>query len=269
MGGLLPPAERKSGALLGVYAGLSLILLLTSEHLPTASLRGVGAFLFAPLDRIVLSLDRAAEAWQENARLDRRIAELELENARLHGAAVENLELRRQLELPAWHGESLKPVEILALSGEPIPTAAVVSAGARQGVTVGDIAVTREGLLGRVVEVYPTLSRVGLLTDLNCAVACEVESTGVLGVLHFVTAPRPRLVLTGVPLADTVRVGQRVTTSGLSRRYTRHIPVGVVSHVGRDASGLTQDLEVEPAARYSRLRHGFILPGPRSMEGAP
>jgi rod shape-determining protein MreC len=269
MGGLLPPAERKSSALLALYATLSLILLLSSERLPTATLRGIGAFVFAPLDRSVLALDRAAEAWRENQRLHQRIAELELENARLRDAGVENQELRRQMDLPAWHTEPLKPTEILALSGEPIPNAAVVSGGQRQGVRVGDGVVTRDGLLGRVVEVYPSLARGAMITDLNSAVACEIESTGVLGVLHCLTTPRPHLVLTGIALSDTVRVGQRVLTSGLSRHYVRGIPVGVVIGMTRDPSGLMKDVDVAPAARLTHLRHGFVLPGPHALEGVP
>jgi len=269
MGGFLPPAERRSSALLGLYAVLSLLLLLTGDRIPTASLRAAGAWVFAPLDRLVLAVDRTADAWRENQRLRERLVRLELENQRLRGAGVENQRLRRLLELPAWRGLALKPVEILALSGEPVPVAAVLSAGRRQGVVEGDPLVTQDGLLGRVTEAYPTLSRAVLLTDLNSAVACEVESTAVLGVLRFVSTPRPRLLLTGVPLSDTVRAGQKVMTSGLSRRYPRGIPVGTITWTGRDPGGLTQDIVVEPAARLSRLRHAFIIPHPAPLEGAP
>ena len=127
--------------------------------------------------------------------------------------------------------------------------------------------VTEQGLLGRVSEVYPTLCRATLITDPASVVACEVESSGVLGMLHSEGAPRPHLSLTGVPVNDTVRIGQRVLTSGLSRRYPRGLPVGTIVRMGRDASGLTQDLEVAPAARWSRLRHGFVLQRPRHLEG--
>jgi rod shape-determining protein MreC len=267
MGGFLPPAERRSSVLLGLYAVLSLLLLLAGERIPAASLRGVGAWFFAPLDRAVLSLDRVAAAWRENQRLHQRITELEFENSRLRSAGVENQRLRRDIGLPVSPGVRLQPVEILALSGEPIPVAAVLSAGRKQGVQRGDAVMTDQGLLGRVVEVYPNLSRATLLTDPNSAVACEVESTGVLGVLHSTETPRPGLRLTGVPMSDTVRIGQRVLTSGLSRRFSRGVPVGVVARLGRDPSGLTQDIEIAPAARFSRLRHGFILPRPATLEG--
>jgi rod shape-determining protein MreC len=269
MGGFLPPAERRSGALLGFYAALSLLLLVMGDRIPTASLRDAGAWMFAPLDRAVLSLDRMAAAWRENQRLHHRIAELELENERLRAAGVENQSLRRRLELPAWTGQPLRPVEILALTGEPVPVAAVVSAGRRQGIQEGDALVTEDGLLGRVIEVYGSLSRASLITDPNAAVACEVESTSVLGVLRAESSPHPRLVLTGVPANDTVRVGQRVLSSGLSRRYPRGVPVGVIRRLGKGSDGLTQDVEIASAARLSRLRHGFILSRPRSIEGLP
>jgi rod shape-determining protein MreC len=262
MGGFLPPAERRSGALLGLYATFALFLLLTGDRIPQAGLRGVGAWLFAPFDRTVLVVDRLSAAWRENERLHERITRLELEAARLRQAGVENLRLRDSLGLPAYRTLQLRPVEVLALAGEPVPASATLSAGASQGVRLGDAVVTSEGLVGRIGEVYPGLSRVILLTDPNSAVACEVESTGVQGVLRFVTSPRPQLLLSGVPMADTVRVGQLVLTSGLSLRYPRGLPVGRVALLARDVSGLTHEIVIAPAARLSRLRHAYVVPGP-------
>ena len=271
MGGFLPPAERRSSALVGLYAALSLLLLVAGERLPQEALRGVGAFLFSPLDRIVLAADRATAAWRENQRLHQRLTELEIENARLRDQAVENASLRQQLELPQRRGVELKPVEVLALSGEPIPSAATLGAGRSQGVREGDVVVTHDGLVGRIGESYPWLSRVILLTDPNSAVACEVESVGVQGILHYVTSPYPRLALTGVPLTDTLRIGQRVLTSGLSTRYPRSLPVGSIAKLGVDPSGLSQDVEIAPAARLSRLRHAFVIPiaDSDSLRGRP
>ncbi len=262
MGGFLPPAERRSGALLGLFAALSLLLLLSGERIPLGALRAAGAWVFAPFDRLVLVADRMSAAWRENQELHQRITRLELENARLREAGVENQRLRDSLGLPAYRGMSLRPVEVLALSGEPMPSSATLGAGARQGVRSGDAVVTSEGLVGRIGEVYAGLSRVTLLTDPEARVACEIESTGVQGVLRYVPSPLPRLLLTSVPLLDTVRVGQRLLTSGFSMRYPRGLPVGRVTRTGRDPGGLTQEIEVEPAARLARLRHAFVVPGP-------
>jgi rod shape-determining protein MreC len=269
MGGFLPPAERRSSALVGLYAALSLLLLIVGDHLPTAALRGIGAWLFAPFDRVVLTVDRVAAAWRENQLLHERITRLEIDNQRLRLAGVENERLRHMLQLPPWRGLPLRPAEVLALSGESMPASATISAGRQQGVREGDVVMTEDGLLGRIAEVWGGLSRASLLTDPNAAVACEVESTSVLGMLRFVTLPQPHLVLTGVPLADTLRSGQRVLTSGMSRHYPRGLPVGTIARIGREAGGLTQDVDVAPAARLSRLRHVFVLSPPALPEDAP
>jgi rod shape-determining protein MreC len=262
MAGMLPPAERRTSALVALYVALSLLLLLIGERLPQAILRGAGATLFAPIDRIVLAGDRLAASWRENQRLHQRVTELELENARMRDAVTENSQLRERLGLAVARDLTLRPVELLALSGEPVPASATLSAGWMQGARAGDVVVTSDGLVGRVTEVYPASSRAAMLTDPNAPVACVVESTGVLGIVRFVNAPRPRLLFTAVPFTDTVRVGQKVLTSSLSRRYPRGIPVGVVTGIGRDPSGLMQLIEITPAARMSRLRHVFLLPGP-------
>jgi cell shape-determining protein MreC len=101
-------------------------------------------------------------------------------------------------------------------------------------------------------------------------VACEVESTGVNGILKFVANPRPHLVLSAVSIADTVRVGEAVVTSDLSLRFPRGVPVGTVASIGHDPTGLMQEIEITPAARLARLRHAFVAPGPRPpADGIP
>jgi rod shape-determining protein MreC len=262
VGGILPPVERRTSALVALWVGLSLLLLIVGERVPQTALRGAGATVFAPLDRIVLLSDRLMAAWRENQQLHQRLTELELENARLRDAGRENARLRSELGLPGAPNLTLKPVELIAMSGEPIPGSATVSAGRDRGVKVGDVVVTHEGLVGRVSEVYAGTARVAMLTDPSVSVACEVESTGVLGIVRFVSSPRPQLLFTSVPFTDTVRVGERVLTSSLSRRYPRGIPVGRVTKLGRDPNGLMQQIEIEPAARLSRLRQVFVVPGP-------
>ena len=269
MGGFLPPAERRSSALVALYVATSLLLLAAGERLPQAMLRGVGAAIFAPLDHVIMAMDRVMGSWRENRELHGRVAVLELENSRMRTLAAEDRALREQLGLPGYQGLTLRPAEILALTGEPHAASATLSAGARHGVHPGDAVVTSDGLVGRIGEVYPSLSRVVLHTDQNAAVACEVESTGVLGVLRFAPTPHPRLVLTLVPFADTVSVGQRILTSGLSRRYPRGIPVGRVVRLGTAEGGLTQEIEVTSAARLTRLRHVFVIPGPAETRAAP
>ena len=65
-----------------------------------------------------------------------------------------------------------------------------------------------------------------------------------------------------------LRLGQLVVTSGMSLRFPRGLPVGRVERLGHDVSGLTQEIEIAPAARPSRLRHAYVVPGP-TLPGQP
>jgi rod shape-determining protein MreC len=268
---VLPPAERRSVVLVTIYVAISLLMLVVGERIPASGLRGFGAVMFAPFDRVAGAADRLFTSWNENTGLHARIARLETENARLRVLAADAPRLREQLGLGTWRGLTLQPVEVLALGGgDPVPSAATLSAGRSNGVQVGDAVLTSDGLIGRVSEAWDDLSRATLLTDPNQAVACEVETTGVHGILRFIPTPRPRLVLSAVGLADTVRVGEMVVTSDLSLRYPRGIPVGRVSRIEQDPTGLMQEIELTPAARLGRLRHAFVAPGPRPpSDGIP
>jgi len=42
-----------------------------------------------------------------------------------------------------------------------------------------------------------------------------------------------------------------------------------VRRVGPDPTGLVQDIEIEPAARVSRIRHAFVIPHPAPAEDQP
>src|SRR5882672_11530579 len=264
MPSMLPPAERRSVVLVTAYAALSLLLLVVGERIPAGWLRGAGALVFAPFDSAAGAFDRLFTSWNENTGLHEKIARLEVENARLRLMAAETPRLRAQLGLSAWRGLTLKPVEVLALGGgEPMPDAATLSAGLNDGVQVGDAVLTSDGLIGRVTESWPDLSRATLITDPNQAVACEVESTGVNGILRFVPGPRPHLVLSAVAMADTVRVGEEVVTSDMSLRFPRGVPVGAVAKIDRDPTGLMQEIGIAPAARLAGLRRASVAPGPR------
>lgn len=255
--------------LLAIFTLTSLFLLVVGDRVPQAWLRATGAQLFAPLDRIVLLGDRVGHAWRESRQLHERVTRLEMEVAAMRAAALENDSLRAAFGLPQREGYPFTPVEVLALSGTPVPVAATLSAGRNGGIDVGDAVVTTDGLLGRISECYPSTSRVTLLHDPVSVVACEVESTGVLGLLRATTSPHPRLLLTNVPLADTVHIGQQVLTSGMSKRFPRHLRVGRIAKVGVGQSGLTQEIEIEPGQRLSTVRHAFVLRGSGAEEVLP
>ncbi len=203
------------------------------------------------------------------------------ENERLRGELIllRSIVLRAQLGAQDSTGapppavahaldRALVAGRVVGTAGEPWPIRFHLSVGSRDGLAVGQMVVSAEGLVGRLVEVSPTTSAAALLTDPSLAVAGEVVPTGVRGVLRFHAEEVPGLYLHHVPLTDTVRVGERVATSGMSLHFPPGVPVGEVARVGRDPGGLVHTIEVRPAAPLNRLREVFVLVDSSAWERA-
>src|SRR5205807_3200695 len=106
-------------------------------------------------------------------------------------------------------------------------------------------AVSDEGLVGRLTEVGSRASRVLLITDLNSRIPVVIESSHANAVLAGDNSERPRLAYVAEP--DTVKIGDRILTSGEGGVFPPGVPVGMVAAL--DPGGA----RVEPSAELSPL----------------
>jgi rod shape-determining protein MreC len=173
--------------------------------------------------------------WQEVAR------RLETENAELKGLL--------HFEPQDVHGYIT--ARVIANSGGAFLRNVLVDVGAHEGVERGQAAIAGEGIVGRVAEVGARAARVLLVTDLNSRIPVVLETSRERAVLAGDNTPRPRLLyLAG---KATVKVGDRIVTSGSGGIFPPGLPVGVVASVD---NGL---VHVEPYAELSHLEYVRIV----------
>jgi rod shape-determining protein MreC len=129
-------------------------------------------------------------------------------------------------------------------------------------VVEGSVAVSPEGLVGRVNSVTPHTCEISLITDMSVKVACEIET---------IDPVRPRGILLGGD-EDALRLGylrnaqevparSRVLTSGLGGVFPKGLTVGTLLDVRKDDNGLACEGEVQPAVDFSTLEDVFIRRG--------
>ena len=114
-------------------------------------------------------------------------------------------------------------------------------------------------LVGQVVEVYSTWSKVLLLTDPSFAADVKVQSTEERGILRG--KAEEKCTLEYIPLYSKVKPGDIVVTSGLDELFPPGLLVGKVVSVGRKqgSSGLFKTAEVEPMVDLYKLNLVFVL----------
>lgn len=212
---------------------------------PVASLTGL-------TDRI----DDLTNLAAENTRLteqNERLRHWEQVALRL---AAENTALRRQLGVVPDPEQRFLSARILADTGGPFVRTLLISAGARDGMTRDGIAVTSAGLVGRVIQVGETSSRLLLLSDLNSRVPVTVETAdgaGQRAILAGDNSSRPALAY--LPAHALPQVGARVVTSGEGGVFPPGLAVGRVMAID---DGMAR---VEPFVDWRRLDFVRILLG--------
>ena len=166
-----------------------------------------------------------------------RLAE---ENERLLGwqqvalrLSAENAELRDLSKLVSEPAISFVTARVIADSGGAYARSVMVNAGRDNGVARGQAAMTGEGLVGRVAEVGSRAARVLLITDLNSRVPVVVDGTRQRAILAGDNSARPSLRY--VDAGGTIRIGDRIVTSGQGGVFPPGLPVGVVA--GVDSEG--------------------------------
>jgi rod shape-determining protein MreC len=151
--------------------------------------------------------------------------------------------------------EGVVTASVIAETGGPFSRAIVVKAGHEQGVRAGDAALDRYGLVGRVVGVGKSSSRVLLLTDTTSHVPVVVEPGGIRAVLSGDANGLPQLQF--LPLDANLQEGAAILTSGDGGVLPPGLPVGVVTLKGdAPAARLYADIariEVVALKRYEFL----------------
>ncbi len=193
----------------------------------------------------------------ENEELKGRLAALEAENSRLLEFESENLRLRKLMGLT--EELSLEGVAANVIGYDPSTwvKAVTIDRGSDSGIAVGQSVVEGKGVVGHVVKVSRTSSKVLLLSDHASSVDSIVQRTRARGVVE---GSGVRLAKMNYVLErEDVKIGDRVITSGFDGIFPKGLFVGVVSDVDPPARRLFRRIEIEPAADFAKLENVFVI----------
>jgi rod shape-determining protein MreC len=245
----------------GAVVAIGLVMLLFARVNPQAGARLRGAMLDvvtpvwtvvrAPFDGLIRAGDAMGAylgAVSENRQLK---AELAAARAELQAAAADRQALRQLKRLDkvaAPQRELLVTARIVsAIPGSAVRTA-IISAGRRDGVELGQPAIGADGLIGRTIEVGRHSARLLLLSDPASRVPVIISRTGEAAMVSGDNGPT--LLLSDRAGAEVpLKPGDRLLTSGEGGIYPPGVPVGTIISAA-------PPWRVRPAA--SPLGAGFV-----------
>jgi len=137
----------------------------------------------------------------------------------------ENKALRDLLNVDHEDAKNFITTRVIADGSTTYAKSLVVEGGRNDGVVKGQGVMSREGLIGRVIESGNRTSRVLLLQDINSRIPVLVEGTNDRAILAGTNDAMP--TLDHVDDNNHITSGERVITSGLGGLFPYGIPVGV------------------------------------------
>ncbi len=161
------------------------------------------------------------------------------------------LDLKRQVALPVIGAR------VLAYDPSLWSRSAIIDQGKAQGVKEGLPVLAPQGIVGRIVEVYPQYSKVMLIVDRKSGADAMVQRTRVRGVLKGKGGNRCSLEY--VPKNADVQVGDLVLASGLVGLYPKGLVFGKVTAANKKNPGVFQEIEVTPNVDLSTLEEVLVV----------
>jgi len=116
--------------------------------------------------------------------------------------------------------------------------------------------ITADGVVGKVLLVYPSVSQVLLINDQSSGVGALLEKTRLQGVLRGTA--NGEIVLERVMSDEQVPVGEAVLTSGGDQIFPKGLPIGTVAKVGT-GKDLFLSIKVKSSANLSKLEEVLVL----------
>jgi rod shape-determining protein MreC len=253
---------------------LSIVLLLARNSDPV---RGAAVFatqLLVPVQRVLaetgITSNRFVQAITEietlradNATLRTEVDRLTLENVQLREAAFAAQQAKNLGEIAKTLTFQTVAAPVIARDPSNILATIVLGVGTDDGVRVGHIVLSEQGLVGRVSEVGGNYSKVLLITDPSSTVSALVEGSRANGIVRGQYGDA--LIMDWILETEPVKPGDVVVTAGLGlgeelrSLYPRGLVIGKVLQLQNAEAAAYQRAIIAPAVDLRRLANVLVV----------
>ncbi len=138
-----------------------------------------------------------------------------------------------------------------------------IDKGKKAGLKENMVAITKDGLIGKLEQVTAYSATVKLITanDVNHKVSVSI-ATGeeeAHAILSGYDKEKDVVLITGIDNNVELHEGDVVTTSGLGGMFPRGIYIGVVKSIEEDKYGISRTIGVKTAQDFNKIHYVTVL----------
>ena len=210
------------------------------------------------LDTMSTQVQTRADLIEQTKQQEQQLFTLRARLLKMDQLEHENQRLRELLGSPV-HKESRKMVaELLSVDSDPFSHQVLINKGALDGVYNGQAVINDQGVIGQVLHVGSTTSRVLLITDSSHGIPVRVLRNDLRAIASG-SGELDKLELRNLPRNTDIQVGDLLVTSGLGGRFPEGYPVATVTRSDYGEGKPFAQIEAKPLVELDRLRYLLLL----------
>jgi rod shape-determining protein MreC len=193
---------------------------------------------------------------RENRTLRAQLEQMKIEQVRLKEDADMARRIQTLLAFKEQYIDSTVAAQVIGTSGSDQSRVLYIDKGSQDGIRPDMAVITPNGIVGKIVQVFPGSAQVLPINDQLSGVGVALKNTRLQGILRG--APNGTTTVQYVMADERVVPGEEIITSGGDRIFPKGLPVGKVVDVspGKD---LFLNIRVLPSARLDRLEEVLVV----------
>ncbi len=198
------------------------------------------------------------ELQEENAQLKKEVAWLKANLANQNILEAEYRRLKSLLESTTTRTRPVIIAEVLDSQIDANKHQIEINKGKNAAVFEGQVVIDENGVVGQITGLSDNASVVSLITDERQRIPVFVERNR-LRMISRGSGNLSQLEMEFVDKGADIRVGDKLVTSGLGKRYPRGYGVAVVSHVKSSPANEFMEVYAKPLASLDKVLEVLLI----------
>lgn len=170
----------------------------------------------------------------------------------------ENKRLRALLNSPVHSDQRKLVAEIITVNSDPFSLQVVINKGALDGIYIGQPVLNEQGVVGQIIDVSATYSRVLLISDITHGIPVRVQRNDIRAIANG-SGELNSLTLPYMPHSTDIQVGDVLVTSGLGGVFPEGYPVATITEFTYQIGQPYAQVEAKPVVGLERIRYVLLI----------
>jgi len=247
-------------------AQLTLLIYQARQNVDAVIFRDATILVITPLQRSFHAITSTAGAmWygyidligarRENVELFQELNDLKLANQRLNNEMQQGRRLQTFYNFQQKLSSQMIIAQVIGSTASDMSRIILIDKGANDGLRQNQPVIIPDGVVGKILHVFPSTSQIQLITDVKSGVAVLMENSRTHGIFKGANESTGNLAY--VPLGEELILGEQLITSGEDGIFPKGLPLGEITMASKATN--FWNIEVKPVARLDRLEEVLII----------